>query len=374
MGRRPQDHYSVLGVNADAPDEVIRAAYRALAAKYHPDRNPGDSAAELQLKRLNAAFRVVGDPERRKQYDELTQSPEASEPPHQATPNEPPACKAPGESVPGHEARSNKPPLTAPGKDDRAQTPSARAKNGNLVAVVVAGALIAVGAIATAAGLLQSGASTEPHPETTAAQSSEPRRDVAPARPDETALDVPPLLPDEWAPTEVPNYFEQREISSGGIVAAFDACKRATLKNPPTPGQLPEWYCTCTVDSWRKNFRSTADLSKIGASWDQIQRCGAYAIPTFQQLTSGIPPPSPFATPFPRDTASVMNLWNACVRERTGGTRVLFCDCYVDAQLKGKGPSVSPADERKCEILARYSARIGLNLTARQFNALKVPN
>jgi molecular chaperone DnaJ len=54
-GRR-QDHYEVLGVNSDAPEEVVRAAYRALAAKYHPDRNPGDGDAELRLKRLNAAF------------------------------------------------------------------------------------------------------------------------------------------------------------------------------------------------------------------------------------------------------------------------------------------------------------------------------
>ncbi len=72
-----QDHYEVLGLYPDAPDEAIRAAYRALAARYHPDRNPGNDDAELQFKRINAAFRVLGDPERRRQYDELTQSPDA---------------------------------------------------------------------------------------------------------------------------------------------------------------------------------------------------------------------------------------------------------------------------------------------------------
>jgi hypothetical protein len=77
-GRR-QDHYQVLGVAPDAPDEVIKAAYRALAAKYHPDRNPGDRDAELKLKRLNAAIAVLGDPEKRRQYDELTQGPEHDE-------------------------------------------------------------------------------------------------------------------------------------------------------------------------------------------------------------------------------------------------------------------------------------------------------
>ena len=67
-----QDHYEVLGITPDAPDEVIRAAYKALAAKYHPDQNLTDSNANLKLKRLNAAFRVLGDSSKRKQYDELT--------------------------------------------------------------------------------------------------------------------------------------------------------------------------------------------------------------------------------------------------------------------------------------------------------------
>jgi ribosomal protein L40E len=76
--RGRQDHYEVLGVSPDAPDEVIRAAYRALVAKYHPDRNPADKGAELQLKRLNAAFAVLGASEKRRQYDELTRSPDDS--------------------------------------------------------------------------------------------------------------------------------------------------------------------------------------------------------------------------------------------------------------------------------------------------------
>jgi curved DNA-binding protein CbpA len=72
-----QDHYDALGVTPEAPDEVIRAAYRALVVKYHPDRNPGDSNAELRLKRVNAAFRVLGDPKTRKLYDDLTRGPSA---------------------------------------------------------------------------------------------------------------------------------------------------------------------------------------------------------------------------------------------------------------------------------------------------------
>jgi curved DNA-binding protein CbpA len=102
-GRR-QDHYEVLAVSCDAPDEVIRAAYRALAAKFHPDKNPTDRDAELKLKRLNAAFAVLGDPERRKQYDELTGGPEANEAQSEEEPKEP-AGQRPRGKVPGANER-----------------------------------------------------------------------------------------------------------------------------------------------------------------------------------------------------------------------------------------------------------------------------
>jgi curved DNA-binding protein CbpA len=100
---RRQDHYEVLGVNADAPDEVIRAAYRALAAKYHPDKNPGDSGAEVKVKRLNAAFHVLSDSARRRHYDELTapiadhhDPPPGVTPPRPVAPSEGLSSRAPG--------------------------------------------------------------------------------------------------------------------------------------------------------------------------------------------------------------------------------------------------------------------------------------
>jgi curved DNA-binding protein CbpA len=74
-----QDHYKVLGVDPHAAEEVIRGAYRALVSKYHPDKNPGDRHAELKLKQLNAAFAVLGNQQKRKQYDELTSGPEPAE-------------------------------------------------------------------------------------------------------------------------------------------------------------------------------------------------------------------------------------------------------------------------------------------------------
>ena len=64
-----QTHYDTLKVSRDAPIEVIRAAYRALSQKYHPDRNPADSAAADTMGLLNNAYEVLSDPERRHVHD-----------------------------------------------------------------------------------------------------------------------------------------------------------------------------------------------------------------------------------------------------------------------------------------------------------------
>jgi len=66
-----RDYYSVLGVSRAATDKEIRAAYRKLARKYHPDLNPGDKAAEARFKELQAAYDVLSDPEKRKKYDQF---------------------------------------------------------------------------------------------------------------------------------------------------------------------------------------------------------------------------------------------------------------------------------------------------------------
>ena len=63
------DLYRVLQVDPSADPEVIEAAYRRLALKYHPDHNRGDSRAEEQMKRINAAFRILGKPDSRAEYD-----------------------------------------------------------------------------------------------------------------------------------------------------------------------------------------------------------------------------------------------------------------------------------------------------------------
>jgi molecular chaperone DnaJ len=61
--------YKTLGVSKKASDEEIKKAYRKLARKYHPDRNPDDKAAEEKFKEVSAAHDVLGDPEKRREYD-----------------------------------------------------------------------------------------------------------------------------------------------------------------------------------------------------------------------------------------------------------------------------------------------------------------
>jgi molecular chaperone DnaJ len=62
--------YKTLGVSKKATDEEIKKAYRKLARTYHPDRNPDDSEAEEKFKEISAAYDILGDPEKRKEYDE----------------------------------------------------------------------------------------------------------------------------------------------------------------------------------------------------------------------------------------------------------------------------------------------------------------
>lgn len=66
-----KDYYKILGVDKKASAADIKKAYRKLAVKYHPDKNPDDKLAEEKFKELNEAYEVLGDEEKRKKYDEF---------------------------------------------------------------------------------------------------------------------------------------------------------------------------------------------------------------------------------------------------------------------------------------------------------------
>lgn len=66
-----KDYYQMLGVAADAPAKDVTKAYRKLARELHPDRNPGNAASEERFKEVSAAYEVLGDEAKRKEYDEV---------------------------------------------------------------------------------------------------------------------------------------------------------------------------------------------------------------------------------------------------------------------------------------------------------------
>ena len=63
------DYYEVLGVSRDCKDQELKSAYRKQALKYHPDRNPGDHAAEEKFKEASEAYQVLSDADKRAAYD-----------------------------------------------------------------------------------------------------------------------------------------------------------------------------------------------------------------------------------------------------------------------------------------------------------------
>jgi DnaJ-class molecular chaperone len=66
-----KDYYATLGVSKSASEKEIKQAFRKLARKFHPDVNPADKTSEAKFKEINEAYEVLGDPDKRKKYDEL---------------------------------------------------------------------------------------------------------------------------------------------------------------------------------------------------------------------------------------------------------------------------------------------------------------
>ena len=66
-----RDYYEVLGVDKSASADEIKKAYRKMAIKYHPDKNPGDKEAEEKFKEAAEAYDVLSNPEKRQRYDQF---------------------------------------------------------------------------------------------------------------------------------------------------------------------------------------------------------------------------------------------------------------------------------------------------------------
>ncbi len=66
-----KDYYKILGINRDADINTIKKSYRKLAMQYHPDKNPGDKAAEEKFKEIGEAYAVLSNPQKRRQYDQF---------------------------------------------------------------------------------------------------------------------------------------------------------------------------------------------------------------------------------------------------------------------------------------------------------------
>ena len=68
-----RDPYQVLGVDRSASDAEIKRAFRRLARQHHPDRNPGDPAAEERFKSIQSAYDSIGSPQKRREHDQAEQ-------------------------------------------------------------------------------------------------------------------------------------------------------------------------------------------------------------------------------------------------------------------------------------------------------------
>jgi hypothetical protein len=107
-GEESRDLYRVLGVSPTASADELRRAYRAVLARFHPDRNPTDPKAAIRFKRVVAAYEVLGDPLKRAAYDELTRPIEDHDAP---TPPPPASARAPAPEAPQPQQAADPPPM-----------------------------------------------------------------------------------------------------------------------------------------------------------------------------------------------------------------------------------------------------------------------
>lgn len=107
---RVHTHYDNLKVTRNAPPEVIRAAYKTLCQKFHPDRNPGNEGARKTFLLIRTAYETLSDPEKRRLHDAWIASVEAFEPSERIVPKNPVSKpqKTAGPTARGHSSHRTK--------------------------------------------------------------------------------------------------------------------------------------------------------------------------------------------------------------------------------------------------------------------------
>jgi hypothetical protein len=187
-------------------------------------------------------------------------------------------------------------------------------------------------------------------------QSSQPARIATP--------DVPPLLPGEVPPTDLPNYFDPRELGTGALVAFSGCIDTFEEQLPNASADAVGAICSCLTDATRRQVRAGQS-----AIWTDAQSKTCFE--------SGTNPdaPSPFAAGLTPSTARIAAAYATCLdvvpKESPVMYQVRICACVADAVPKDYGKPAFSDDWRVCDIAARYAVSTGQNVTRRQFDLLR---
>lgn len=326
---------SILGLDGPATAEQIKEAYRDLAKVWHPDRFPNDprlqTRAAEQLKQVNLAYSFLRN-------DVATSKASDSapvQPPRQPSEQAAPRVVRPQAQQP---AQQHPPPGLPVG-------------------------LVAIPAVLLVVfGIQKSRERTEPASApvvTTVPQTVHRSVDLSV---------VPARRPNDAPPSDKPNYFEPKEITSGAVVLYYSACKVEVLKNhPESDAELAKRYCRCVAEFSRTIHQRTGSIKSMNA--DQVgQQCAVHA--RDQTVPS-------FARKPPRDVASIDEGLSRCLADPDGPVQNAdaksgFCMCFLDMILAGKTGASAVEGEQKCVLASAWRSVNGTHLTLKQFQGIRL--
>lgn len=174
--------------------------------------------------------------------------------------------------------------------------------------------------------------------------------------------DVPPLIAGEVPPTDLPNYFDAKELGAASYGAVL-SCRDVVKKRDGITAAMQPAYCLCFADAARLNVRRGKSATVTKA---QHAECIKYSRNSSSTT-------SPFGGALPGSTAGIVAALDQCMGDIPSDTSPAYgarvCSCTIDATIKHK--QASESDIAKCAVAARYFQATGSNLTIRQFNGLK---